>query len=231
MDTKQTNRITMFKTTAAYLDAKHLVWKDLARLATAVTEFKAKIEAIDGAAQKQEAPTGATDDKAAAREALEEVLFLTCEALGVLAHDTEDHDLSALTSVTMTSLQRFGEEQLSNRATQVLAEANTRKTELATLDVTQANLDELESALTEFNAAKARPRTATANRSAQTQSLPNLIRDVSSLLRNQIDRMVSLLRRKNPDFVAGYESARVIVDRAATHKTKKPGSAPPPTTP
>jgi hypothetical protein len=100
------------------------------------------------------------------------------------------------------------------------------------LQVTPANLDELASALAEFNAAKARPRTATANRSVQTQSLPHLIRDASSILRNQIDRMASLLRRQNPDFVAGYQSARLIVDRAATHKTTKTaGTKPEGTTP
>jgi hypothetical protein len=40
------------------------------------------------------------------------------------------------------------------------------------------------------------------------------------ILNKRVDRMVSLFSRTNPDFVAGYESARAIVDRAATHKTK-----------
>jgi hypothetical protein len=231
MDTYQTNRVTMFKTVAAYLDGNTSVWNAIAPLQTAVADLKDKLSAIDNSAQKQDTPTGAVDDKAAAREALEDVLFLTCEALGVLGHGSDDHDLIAFTSVSTSTLKRFGEEQLSNRATQVLASARARETELTTLNVTKANIDELEHALSEFNSAKARPRTATANRSAQTQSLPNLIRETSSLLRNQIDRMVSLLRRANPNFVAGYQSARVIVDRAATHTTKKPVPAPPPTTP
>lgn len=231
MDTMQTNRVTMFKTVDVYLDETISVWSGMAPLTVAVAEFKAKISAIDGAARKQETPTGAADNKAAAREALEEVLFLACEALGVLGHGSSDHDLTALTSVSLTTLERLGAEELSNRAAQVVTEANARKTELATLRVTQANLDELESRLADFNAAKARPRTATANRSAQTQSLPNLIRETSELLRNRIDRMVNLLGRENPDFVAGYQSARVIVDRAATHKTKKSSAATPPKTP
>lgn len=231
MDTNQTNRVTMFKTVAAYLDDNTAVWSAIAPLQALVTELKSNIGAIDSSAQKQDTPTGAGDDKAAAREALDDVLFLMCEALGALGHGSNDHDLIAVTSVARTTVQRFGEEAVSNRATQVLAEAKARKTELATLNVTQANIDELESALADFNAAKARPRTATANRSAQTQSLPNLIRETSSLLRNQIDRMVSLLRRANPDFVAGYESARVIVDRAATHAKPKANVVVPPKAP
>ncbi|HEV7473022.1 MAG TPA: hypothetical protein VGN90_03170 [Pyrinomonadaceae bacterium] len=229
MDTQQSNRVTMFKTVAAYLDQNASVWNGTARMATAVAELKDKISTLDNSAGKQDTPTGATDDKAAAREALEDVLFLACEALGILGHEAEDHDLLAVTSLSRSSLLRFDEEQLSQRATQVLAEAKARKTELATLDVTQANIDELESALGKFNAAKARPRAAAANRSAQTQSLPNLLRETTSLLRNRIDRMMSLLQRSQPDFVAGYQTARVIVDRAATHKSTKP--APPSPTP
>ena len=228
MNTKQTNNVTMLKTVDAYLDQNTSVWSAMTPLATAIQSLKTKIGDIDIAAQKQQTPSGATDDKAEARDALEDVLFLTCEALAVLAHSSGDRDLLALTVVTPTALDRMDQEELSHRATSVLAEANTRKTDLATLHVTQANLDELGQALQDFNAAKASPRTATAERMAQTESLPSLIREASNILRNQIDRMVNLLRRSNPDFVTGYRAAREIVDRAASHKTKTAGSAAPP---
>ena len=153
--------------------------------------------------------------------------LLACEALGVLAHTSNDNDLLALTDVTRTSLDRMGTEELTNRATSVLAAANTRKTELATLQVTQANLDELGQALQDFNEAKTGPRTAVAARSVQTESLPRLIREASGILRDQIDRMVSLFKRTNPEFVSGYQSARVIIDRAATHAAAKSGAPAP----
>lgn len=230
MDTKLTNRVTMFKTVIALLDENSSVWNTMAPLQTAVTELKAEVAGIDTTAQQQEAPNGAADDKAEARDALEDVLFLTCEALGVLAHTSNDNDLLALTDVTRTSLDRMGTEELSNRATSVLAAANARKTELAPLQVTQANLDELDQALQDFNAAKTGPRTAVAARSVQTDSLPRRVRAANGILRNKIDRMVSLFKRTNPDFVAGYQSARVIVDRAATHAAAKSTPAPAPTT-
>jgi len=229
METKLTNRVTMYKTVISLLDDNSSVWSTMAPMQAAVTELKAEVAAIDTAAQQQEAPNGATDDKAEARDALEDVLFLTCEALGVLAHTSNDNDLLALTDVTRTSLDRMGAEELSNRATSVLAAATTRKTELATLQVTQANLDELDQALQDFNAAKTGPRTAIAERSVQTESLPRRVRTVNGILRNKIDRMVSLFKRTNPDFVAGYQRARVIVDRPATHAAAKSTPAPGPT--
>jgi hypothetical protein len=231
MDTEQTNRVTMFKTVSSYLDANSSVWSGMVPLQTAVTQFKSKITAIDATVQKQETPSGAAIDKSAARDALEDVLFLTCEALGVLGHTGNDHDLSALTTVTPSSLEKLDEEELSNRAANVLVEANSRKTPLATLRVTQANLDELEQKLEDFNASKANPRAATVARKAQTASLPGLIREASGILRNEIDRLVNLFRRTNADFVAGYRGARVIVDRRVRHTTTQPAESSPQATP
>jgi hypothetical protein len=99
------------------------------------------------------------------------------------------------------------------------------------VQVTQANIDELTQTLADFNEAKSAPRQATAERAAQTESLPALIRDANSILRNEVDPLVALFSRSNPDFVSAYNSARVIVDRAATHAAAKAAgdNTPPPT--
>ncbi|MDX6527923.1 MAG: hypothetical protein QOH41_213 [Blastocatellia bacterium] len=231
MNTKQTNRVTMFDTVTAYLDSHNPVWNGTAPLVDAVTAFKNKIGAIATATQQQETPSGATDSKGEARDDLEDVLFLTCEALAVLGHTNNDHELLAVTALTPSTLDRMPDDELITRATLVLERANSRKAELATLHVTQANLDELTQALSKFSALKTQPRTTTAERAAQTQSLESLIRDANGILRNQIDRMVNLFSRSDAEFVAGYRSARVVVDRAATHSTKPVASPPPPSNP
>lgn len=216
-----TNRVTMFKTVDGYLDQNNSVWNGMAPLAAAVQQFKQKIVAIDAAAQKQETPvSGAAGDKAAARDELEDVLFLTCEALGVLAHTNNDHDLQALVDLSPSAIDKLGDEELANRATNVLARANAMTTELATMQVTQANIDELAEALQTYQSAKAKPRTAVVERMVQTETLPALVREAGNILRDQIDRLVNLFRRTNPEFVAGYRSARVVVDRVAGHATK-----------
>ena len=228
MQVKQTNRIRMFKAVEAVLDQNNSVWKGMAPFAAAVNEFKQKVGAAEGVALKQETPiTGATAERLAARDALEDVLFLTAEALGVLAHRTGDTDLLALADVSPSILQHMNDVELTNRATAIQAATVSRATELATLQVTAENLSELSEALADFNVSRSSPRVATANRSAQTSSLPESLNDVNDILRNQLDRMVNLFRRLNPEFVASYRAARVIVDRAATHQAKPPVPAPP----
>ena len=226
MNNDQTNRVTMYKTTIGVLDENNAIWNPVTPFADAVTRLKNKVSAIDTAAQKQETPTGATQDKAGARDALEDVLFLMCEALGVLAHTSNDQDLLALTDITRSGIDKLDVEALSNRATLVLAQANARKTDLATLQVTQANIDEMSQALQDYNEAKAGPRQATTARMVQTESLSTLIREANDILRNEIDRMINLFGRTHPQFVSNYQAARVIIDRAASHATKPTVSAP-----
>ena len=226
MNTYDTNRLTMFKTVLAELDASNSVWSGMAPMQAAVERAKARVSAVDTAAQRQELPSGATDEKEAARNALEDVLFLACEALGTLAHTTNDHALAALTDVRPTVLDRMGEAELSNRAASIVAVANARKADLVALHVTEENIEELNQALADFNASKEGPRRAKADRMTQTETIPALIRELNTIFREELDRMVNLFRRSNPEFVGRYRAARVIVDRAATRQTKKPQPAP-----
>lgn len=66
MNTDQTNRVTMYKTTIAVLDDNEVIWTSMVPFSTAVAAFKEKVRAIDATVQRQETPTGATQDKAAA---------------------------------------------------------------------------------------------------------------------------------------------------------------------
>ena len=228
MNTRQTNRLGMYKTVADYLDSNNTVWNGMAPMTVSMQALKGKIVDAENAAQEQETPTGVTDAKAAARDELEDVLFLTCEALGVLGHMSTDHELRAVTDLARSDLDRLPDDELITRARVVLDRANARKTELATLQVTQENLQEFTLSLQQFSNQKTQPRMASAERAALTQSLESVIRETNSILRDQIDRQVNLFSRTNPEFVAGYRAARVVVDRVATHKaTKTAGTAPP----
>src|SRR5260221_2495449 len=135
MNTKQTNNVTMLKTVDAYLDQNTSVWSAMTPLATAIQSLKTKIGDIDIAAQKQQTPSGATDDKAEARDALEDVLFLACEALAVLAHNSGDRDLLALTAGTPHAFGSMGPEKCLPSANNGLSGGNNTKTELTTLPV------------------------------------------------------------------------------------------------
>jgi hypothetical protein len=130
MNTKQTNRLAMFDTVANYLDNNNSVWNAMQPMTTAVQAFKGKILDANTAKQAQETPTGATDLKAAARDHLEDVLFLTCEALTVLGHANNDLDLLSVCELTRTDLDRLPDDELITRAN-VLIEGQYQEAGLA----------------------------------------------------------------------------------------------------
>ena len=221
MEVKHNNRIRMFKATNTVLEENRSLWNGMPPFVSAVELLTDKLAAIDLTARKQQTATaGAALDRAAARERLEDVLFLATEALGVLAHNMGDNTLLDLSDVRPSALQRMTDEQLANHSQSIVAQASSRTAELATLQVTEANLTELSQALATFIQTKSAPRAAIANRMAQTDSLPELISDANQILRSQIDRMVSLFQRSHPEFVAAYRAARLIVDLPATHKVE-----------
>jgi hypothetical protein len=232
MDTRDTNRVNMFKTTADYLDQSNSIWSSMAPFTAAMDRLKANIAAIDAASGKQQTPSGAASGKEAARTALEDAAFLMSQALSVLGHTTSNHDLKARMSSSRSDWDRLVDQELSNRAASVLADAATHKTDLAAYNVTQTKIDDLSAAVDRFNSVRTSPRTVVAGRVAQTQSIPVLIRDTNTILLNETDPLVNLFQPTHGEFVAGYRAARVIVDRAATHTASvPPGTTTPPVTP
>src|SRR6266550_4079107 len=72
---------------------------------------------------------------------------------------------------------------------------------------------ELDDLTKKFHGANTAPREAIADRKGQTDVMPGFDHQVRSILRRRLDRQMTMFKRSNPEFYAGYLSARVIVDR------------------
>lgn len=231
MTQDQDNIRTMFTTTLDYLDTNNSVWSARPAFADAVTRAKAAVAAIDGAVGKQQTPTtGVTGDKAELRNDLEEKLLELADQLAAFAARSGNHDLAAQVEMTKSSLDRQPENDLVQTAERIAGLATTNMAALADFEVTPAEVTALNNARSAFRDEQNAPRNMTAERSAQTQSLPQLIATARSIFRNELDKMMTRFKQSNADFYNGYFAARVIVDRAATHKTKPaptPGPAKP----
>jgi hypothetical protein len=91
-------------------------------------------------------------------------------------------------------------------------------------------LTALGEAIEKFDSMKTAPRDATVLRKVATLSLPETIVYVRGIYRNELDKMMTRFKKTQPDFYKAYFSARVIVNRAATHApAKKTEPTPPPT--
>ena len=73
------------------------------------------------------------------------------------------------------------------------------------------------------------PRAAAVNRKVATMSIPEGIRFVRGIYRNEIDKMIEAFKKAAPDFYAAYFTARIIIDRTGTDASPKPQTPKPPT--
>jgi hypothetical protein len=219
MTTDQNNIVNMFQTTFSFLDQNDPVWSSTVAFVDAVTRGKAGLSAITDSARAQESPTGGvTGDKVQARTDLEESLLAIADQLSAFAAKQGDHDMGAKVEMTKSSLDKMTDNALDQATQRVVTLAQEKITALKDYGVSSEEITALDTARSNYAGIKTSTREAAVGRKTQTESLPQLIANVRSIFRNEIDKMVTMKKRKNPDFYAGYFGARVIVNRAATHK-------------
>jgi hypothetical protein len=234
MTTDQNNIVNMFQTTLSFLDQNNSVWSGTVAFADAVTRAKSAVSSVSAAAKAQESPTGGvTGDKAQARADLEEQLLVIADQLSALAAKGNDKDMGAKVEMTKSSLDKLTDNALDQAVQRVVALAEANVTALADFDIAPAETKALEQARSAYTEIQTSTRKAAVGRKAQTESLPQLIANARSIFRNEIDKMVTLKKKNNPVFYAGYFAARMIVNRAATmaKKPATPGSGPTPPAP
>ena len=77
-------------------------------------------------------------------------------------------------------------------------------------------------AITAFTDAQSKPRVGRATSAAATSELVTLFAELDEVLTEQLDPLMTKFRFTQPAFFAEYQTARVIVDSAASHDVTVP---------
>jgi len=232
MTQDQESRIKMFATVAAYMKLNATLWTPVKAMVETVTEVNDGIGTIAKKAGRQQEPNGgAGDEKTQVREDLEETVTEIADQLASIAAKTSDANLAAKVTLTRSNVQKLSADDLEGTAKRVSAAARENLAALADYNIADADITALEDLTGKFTGVKTGPRTAISTRAAQTATLPDAIAAVTAILRDRLDKQMTPFRRKNPEFYAGYQSARVIVNRGSTPAPTPPAppaSNPPP---
>ena len=217
----------MFSTVSAYMGKNKSIWGGVKAITETVTEVNTRAGRIAAKAGKQQAPTtGAAGEKAQVRINFEEKILEVADQLSALAEKNKDANLAAQVEFSLSSLDKLAEDDLEETGKRVSGLATTNLATLADYNITKADVTELDNLTTQFHDAKSAPRTAIAGRAGETNTLPDEISALTSVLRNQLDKQMTKFRKTHPEFYAGYRSARVIVDRGGSASVVQPAAAP-----
>ncbi len=230
MNRQQQNRLDMFNTVHGYMVANAILWSNVPAFQEAVDDLQDDIAVINGLSGKQSTTTtGVTANKEQVRTAYEDMVSELADQVGAYASQKKIVAMEAKVDFTRVDLDKLDDDDLITIGDTVAQIIGENLTVLAPYLVTQTNLDELAAAKTQFESVKGTPRLAIATRAGQTTTLPEALNATSRLLKKRLDRLMSRFRRTQPEFFAGYEKARVVVDRTATQSATNSTTTPTPT--
>jgi hypothetical protein len=223
-----TNVVEMATMVSKFLAANKTLWQGNAAMQETVTEVDGNLGAITGIDVKQTAPvTGPAADKAAARVELEEEILVVANQIAALATKNKDATLEAQADLSLAKLDALSADDVVAAATRIGNLATANLAALAAYGILPADLTKLGGLATSFADIKTAPRTAVVNRKKETVQLPPVVSSLLSTLRRRLDRQLTVFKKTQPEFYAGYLAARVIVNRGNPAKKKTPPTPPP----
>lgn len=229
MNRDQFNRTEMFDTVSAYMTANNSIWTTNVAMGVTVADLSAGNTAIDTKAGKQQAPiTGAADEKESVRLDFEEKILEIADQLSALANKNNNANLAAQVDLTLSGLDKLADDELEETGKRVGDLATANIAALADYGILPADVTALDTLKTKFHTVKSAPRAAIAGRAGETSTMPQMITNNTSLLRNRLDKQMTKYKKLKPEFYAGYRSARVIVDRGGAQRPTPPPPAPTP---
>ena len=229
MEITQINKLKMEQTTLGCLDDFSTVWAGIQGMQEAVASTQNLVQQILQRSLEQSSATGFAELKRLARQTMLRTAFKVCCGLKSLASATGGAQLAAQTDFSRSDLAAGREQDVINRCQSFLALGNTNAAALAAKYNVNANdLTALGTAIGNFTIAQPKPRKGISVSAAATAELVALFSQVDEVLNHQLDPLVETLAAVNPAFYNAYQTARNIVDSAASHEVKP---APAPQTP
>ena len=214
MNGNQEDKLGMYYSVETACDKHSAVWQTLPAFITAFGEFQTHVAAISDAAESQETGvTGASRSKNIVQKAVADEAYPIGTAVQTWATITGDNQLAKRVYKSMSDFNYYlRDTEVEIHARLVHTEATAHLAALADYGVTQARLDELDAAIDAYHALLVAPRTAITDRKAATAALKALFKQADTVLKTRMDKLVPILAKDHPAFVADYENARIIVD-------------------
>lgn len=230
MKMSQNNKLKMAQATLGCVqhETNAPLWAGIVGIEESVELLEETIATILARSQKQSARTGFTAQKQAAFTNLINAGFTVCSGLKALASATGNAQLLAQADFSYSALSTGREGAVVNRCQSVHALGQTHAAALAAkYHVVAADRTALNNALGAFAEVQTKPRQGQAASASATSDLVTLFEELDKVLNARLDPLLAKFRFTQPTFFAEYETARAIVDSAASRGTE-PVPAPAP---
>ena len=223
MKNNQNNKLKMAQATLACVheEVNAALWQGIVGIEDAVASTDKIVAAIIASSQKQSARNGFSAEKKEAKDAMLQSAFTVCCGLTALAAATNDAQLAAQADFSRSALAAGRERDVINRC-QTLSDLGTANSAAlaAKYNVSANDLKALKVGIADFTSAQPKPRQGRATSASATRDLETLFGKLDASLNNQLDPLMVKFQSTNPTFYSAYQTARAIVDSAASREAK-----------
>ncbi|MGD9993922.1 MAG: hypothetical protein AB7S69_11535 [Salinivirgaceae bacterium] len=214
---------------SSYLAVANILTKYGAKLAlvpaiaAVVSKFMALLEELKEVQQIQEGKsTGTTLQKQKEEAEMIEITLRVAASIYVYAVDQNNLELQQEVKVSPSYLKTIGDNSLLNRCNRIHQIASGLDAEaLAPYGLLPETTSGLRKEIDDFAALVAKPRTAIVARSTATSRLQELFKEINTLLREQMDKLMLVIKDQEPVFYNEYKAARVIVDLRGAYEKEE----------
>ncbi len=207
------NKLSMYLAVQKVCDDNSIVWSGIVACATAITDLQNKVNEIVTVRQVQESnPTGITQDKAVKKDVMVNQAMFVKGAVQAYATNTGNNELFESVNYSISEMKRPADTICRDRALLIYNKANEVVASLSTYGVDATVLTSFQTAINEYAAIIARPRTARSSIKAATTALNKLFVDTDLIIKRKIDLLMVQFKATNTSFYNTYLNARQIID-------------------
>ena len=217
-------RLNMFRAVLQFLLNNTTVTATIAAFAPIFAAFQTRVDDMETAvAREASIITGTTTDKASLRLTLALELKRIGDAIACYAATVNNNALKEAVSLSISNLKRLKEEIFLAQAQNYHDLANDNIAALAPWNILPADVAALQLLIDTYTTAVPSPRNKVAERVAYNKAQALAEKDITGILKNQMDPVIYQFAASNPDFYNQYIQNRAIVN-AGTIATKIRGT-------
>lgn len=213
MTTKQENKLSMYLTVVDWLDKNPTKVQNLPHFNDLLTELKTYLNEIkESSATQQTGTKGLTKQKTNFKETLLDLAIEVVDVLKAYAALNNQSVLAGEVNYNLSKLKKAPDTILYDIVEILLQKAQANLTALDSYGISQTTLDELRQAQQSYYQTIPNPRTGTITRKGATASLSETFAKIDTLLKEKIDLLLELLKKKDTQAYNAYRSTRKIVN-------------------
>ena len=187
-----------------------------------VTALGEDLTALDTQVQAALGNPGATSAKEQARLGLCAIATEVIGAVKAYCAVAQNPELFAKVDYTASTVCVGKVSEVVARCKNIHEAASDNAAALVKYGITAAKLTKLDKAIKAFDKVKTAPRQHKVIKGAATKLIPVLVKSGVSIVRDQLDELMTQFKEANPSFYNAYFAARVVVNQG--RRSKKTGA-------